>query len=90
MLQIEYAVSQVIANGCFNFSQGFVWVGMGNHAHFITPVGWKVRTGRVLYHSQICMFTLSFLNRREKDSKLRPINSKCVFYFNYIQHSATR
>ena len=34
---IKWAVSMVIAYGYFNLPQGFVWVCMGTHTHFITP-----------------------------------------------------
>ena len=36
---IKWAVSQVIAHGNFNLPQGFVWVCMGLHTHFIAPEG---------------------------------------------------
>ena len=36
---IKWAVSLVIAYGHFNLPQGFVWVCMSSHTHFITPKG---------------------------------------------------
>ena len=35
----KWAVRLVIAYGHFNLPQGFVWVCMGQHTHFITPKG---------------------------------------------------
>ena len=36
---IKLAVSLVIAHGHFNLPQGFVWICMSKHTHFITPEG---------------------------------------------------
>ena len=40
-LHIKLAVSLVIAYGHFNLPQGFVWVCMGKHTHFITSEGFQ-------------------------------------------------
>ena len=37
MPHVKWAVSLVIADGDFTLPQGFVWVFMGEHTHFITP-----------------------------------------------------
>ena len=39
--KVRWAVSLVIVDGCANFPQGFVWVCMGKHTHFITNEGSK-------------------------------------------------
>ena len=36
---MKWVVSLVIAYGHFNLPQGFVWVCMGQHTHFIAPKG---------------------------------------------------
>ena len=46
---VKVAVSLVIADGHFNFPQGFVWVCMGNHVHFIT------HKGNNIGHAQCCL-----------------------------------
>ena len=36
---MKWAVRLVIAYGHFDLPQGFVWVCLGQHTHFITPKG---------------------------------------------------
>ena len=48
---IKWAVSLVIAHGHVYLPQGFVWVCMGSHAHFITPKG--AREGSILYETEV-------------------------------------